>query len=158
VRLSWLALVVVQTFVARADAAVPTMPPDAVHPGDRVVVHTVFAGATVDSFEAVILGALDAGRSSGVTVFARATSGEALRTGVAQGMSGSPVTVNGRLLGALSSGFAFNKEPIFGITPIGEMLESFAHPDQTKSGDPSTGMAGPDDGPLATMPRWGAYR
>ena len=40
-----------------------------------------------------------------------------------RGMSGSPVYIDGRLLGAVSYGWAFSKEPICGITPIDDMLE-----------------------------------
>jgi len=150
------ALVCTAALAAQARAEVPaTLPVADVHPGDRAVVRTVFEGATVDSFEAVILGTLDAGRSAGTTIYARSTSERAVRTGVAQGMSGSPVYVRGRLVGALSSGFAFSREPIFGITPIGEMLETFDHPDRTKSGDPSTGLSG-DAGGLVALPRFGA--
>ena len=143
--------------VARAEVPA-TLPAADVRPGDRAVVLTVFEGSTVDSFEAVILGTLDAGRSAGTTIYARSTTERAVRTGVAQGMSGSPVYVRGRLVGALSSGFAFSREPIFGITPIAEMLETFEHPDQTKSGDPSTGMSGADAGGIVARPRFGALR
>jgi hypothetical protein len=45
-------------------------------------------------------------------------------TGVVAGMSGSPVYIDGKLVGALSYRIGqFSKEPIAGITPIGEMLE-----------------------------------
>ena len=37
-------------------------------------------------------------------------------------MSGSPVYIDGRLLGAVSYGWAFSKEPICGITPVADML------------------------------------
>lgn len=128
--------------------------PEGVHPGDRAVVRTVFEGARIDSFEAVILGTLDAGRSQGVTILGRATSANAIRTGIAQGMSGSPVYVGGKLIGALSSGYAYSREPIFGITPIGEMLDVLAHPDLTREGDASTGMSGAEPSAMVALPRF----
>lgn len=105
-------------------AGVPaTLAPGELHPGDRAVVRTVFRGDSIESFDAEILGVLSSGRTEGDLILARATSERVVRTGVAAGMSGSPVYVNGRMIGALSSGWTFSREPIFGITPIGEMLQ-----------------------------------
>jgi len=57
--------------------------------------------------------------------------------GVFAGMSGSPCYVNGKLIGALSSGFAFAKEPIAGITPIQYMLDQLLEiPDQAPQNTP----------------------
>jgi hypothetical protein len=53
----------------------------------------------------------------------KASGGPLALTGIIAGMSGSPCYIDGRLIGALSSGFAFEKEPIGGITPIEEMLD-----------------------------------
>jgi hypothetical protein len=142
------------TLAARAGAVPATLAPEALRAGQRAVVRTVFVGAGIDTFEAVILGTLDSGRSEGLTILARATSANAVRTGVAQGMSGSPVYVDGKLIGALSSGFPFDHEPIFGITPIGEMLSVLEHPDATSERDPSTGMSGVEKSLLATPARF----
>src|SRR5438132_1489987 len=47
------------------------------------------------------------------------------RKGVIAGMSGSPVYIDGRLIGAVSYSLgSFSKEPIAGITPIAEMTDS----------------------------------
>jgi hypothetical protein len=72
-------------------------------------------------------------------IVARATSPRVIETGVAAGMSGSPVYVDGKLVGALSSGWSFSKEPLFGITPIGEMLDVLALPEA----DGARGTTGP---------------
>ncbi|MBN1221879.1 MAG: hypothetical protein JXB23_01430, partial [Candidatus Aminicenantes bacterium] len=56
-------------------------------------------------------------------IVARISGGPIERAGVIQGMSGSPVYVEGKLIGALAYSFTnFAKEPIAGITPISEML------------------------------------
>ncbi len=102
---------------ADAFAAIETL-----KPGQKAIVRTVFQGSNIEEFEAEILGVLKSGRVAGDMVLARATSERVIRTGIAQGMSGSPVYVDGRLVGALSSGWSFTREPVFGITPIGEML------------------------------------
>src|SRR5947207_15658702 len=113
-----------------AGAAPPlTLPPSLLHAGQHAVVRTVFSGDSVETFEAVIVGVLPGGRAEGDLILARATGPRVEATGVAQGMSGSPVYVDGKLIGALSSGWAFSKEPVFEITPIGEMLAVLDQPE-----------------------------
>jgi len=53
----------------------------------------------------------------------QASGGPLAETGVMQGMSGSPCYIDGKLIGALSIAFPFEKAPIAGVTPIGEMLD-----------------------------------
>ena len=137
--------------LASAAPSVPTLPPSALRPGQLAVVRTVFAGDSVESFEAEILGVLPGGRSEGDMILARATSPRVEQTGVAQGMSGSPVYVDGKLIGALSSGWTFSKEPVFGITPIGEMLAVLDQPD-LPPGDGTPGPVGVE--PAAVAPRF----
>lgn len=108
----------------------PTLPASGVRPGQTAIVRTVFAGDSIETFTATIVGVLPGGRAEGDVILARATDPRVERTGVAQGMSGSPVYVDGRLIGALSSGWAFSKEPVFGITPIAEMLAVLDQPEQ----------------------------
>src|SRR5690349_14042745 len=133
---------------ARPETSVPTAPVSAVRPGQKAIVRTVFAGDSVETFDAEILGVLPGGRSEGDMILARATSPRVEQTGVAQGMSGSPVYVDGKLIGALSSGWAFSREPVFGITPIGEMLSVLDEPD-SKDTDGTAGPAGVDPVPAA---------
>jgi hypothetical protein len=115
------------------------------------LVRTVFAGDSVETFEAEILGVLPGGRSEGDMILARATSPRVEQTGVAQGMSGSPVYVDGKLIGALSSGWTFSKEPVFGITPIGEMLKVLDQPD-LPPGEGTPGPVGVE--PTSAAPRF----
>ena len=60
-------------------------------------------------------------------ILAKLSGGPLEKTGVMQGMSGSPVYINGKLLGAVALGFAFSKDAIAGIRPIGEMIEGPHH-------------------------------
>jgi hypothetical protein len=112
----------------RAATSVPLLGPDDLKPGMSAQVRTVFEGQRVDTFTAEIVGVLHGGRAEGDQIIARATDPRVVRLGVAAGMSGSPVYVDGKLIGALSGGWAFVKEPLFVITPIGEMLTVFEHP------------------------------
>jgi len=135
---------------------VPTMAPGALRAGQKAVVRTVFSGDSVESFDAEIVGVVAGGGAEGDLILARATSPRVERTGVAQGMSGSPVYVDGKLIGALSSGWAFSREPIFGITPIAEMLAVLDEPDSPVAPE-TAGPMGAD--PLGSpRARFGEYR
>ena len=97
-----------------------------VRPGMRAVARTVFAGSEPEEFGVEILGILPGfpgPRQS--AIIARLTGSNAEKTGVFAGMSGSPVYIDGRLLGAIAFSFPFSKEPIAGITPIKQMIDIF---------------------------------
>src|SRR5512139_1784723 len=103
--------------------AAEAMPLSEVRPGMQGVGRTVFEGARVDEFGVRILGVLENAvgpRQS--LILARLEGGPLAQTGVIAGMSGSPVFVDGKLVGAVAYSFPFGKEPIAGITPIGDML------------------------------------
>src|SRR5579875_3671052 len=93
-----------------------------VHPGLRGVGRTVFQGNRIEQFQVEILGLLENIAPKQTIILARLSGGPLAETGVLQGMSGSPVYIDGKLLGAVALGFPFSKEPIAGITPIEEML------------------------------------
>jgi hypothetical protein len=94
-----------------------------VKPGMRGVGKTVFQGNRVEEFQVEILGTLENLGPKQSVILARLSGGPLDRTGVMQGMSGSPVYIDGKLIGAVALTFAFSKEPIAGIRPIREMLE-----------------------------------
>jgi hypothetical protein len=86
---------------------------------------TVFEGTRIDEFKVEVIGVLENAvgpRQS--LILARLTGGPLANTGVIAGMSGSPVYLDGKLVGAVSYGFPFSKETIGGITPIQEMIEA----------------------------------
>jgi len=138
---------------AGAAPSVPTLGPDDLRPGQKAVVKTVFEGGRVEDFDAEIVAVVKGGRTEGDLILAKATSERVIRSGVAQGMSGSPVYVEGRLIGALSSGWSFSREPLFGVTPIGEMLAVLDLPVRADTLG-TAGPAGADPGPT----RFGAFR
>jgi hypothetical protein len=86
---------------------------------------TVFEGTVPEPMDVEILGVLRGSRGPGRDlILARLHGAKPEYTGVVAGMSGSPVYVEGKLLGALSYRIGqFSKEPIAGITPIEQMLE-----------------------------------
>ena len=99
---------------------------DEVKTGMRGTGVTVFAGATRSEFDVEILGVLPNVVGPRRSLILARLSGQRLaETGVMQGMSGSPVYVDGRLIGAVSYSLgSFSKEPIAGITPIAEMIDA----------------------------------
>jgi hypothetical protein len=109
-------------------AATLTMPVSEIRAGMTGVGRTVFSGTRVDEFKVQILGVIEnvMGPQRNL-VLARLEGGPLADTGVIAGMSGSPVYIDGRLIGAVSYSLgAFSKEPIAGITPIDEMTADAA--------------------------------
>lgn len=90
--------------------------------GQKGVGRTVFTGSTVSDFEVEVLGVLENAGPKQALILAHLRGGPLEKTGVMQGMSGSPVYFNGRLAGAVAFAFPFAKEAIAGIRPIGEMI------------------------------------
>ncbi len=95
-----------------------------VHRGLMGTAWTVFQGTKPEPIPVEILGVLRGARGPGQDmILAQLHGAKAEYTGVVEGMSGSPVYVDGRLLGSLSYRIGqFSKEPIAGITPIEQML------------------------------------
>ncbi len=93
-----------------------------VKPGMKGTGRTVFSGNQIQEFQVEILGVLDNVGPKQSLILARLSGGPLDHTGVMQGMSGSPVYLNGRLLGAVAMAFPFSKDPIAGIRPIQDMM------------------------------------
>jgi hypothetical protein len=106
----------------------PILPVDSVRAGMVGIGYTVFQGTRIDTFSVSIVGVLRAYRPGASLIMARASNPYLEKTGIIAGMSGSPIYVNGRLIGALSYTWGFLKEPLAGITPIGEMLDVLPGP------------------------------
>jgi hypothetical protein len=108
------------------------MPLEQVKPGMKGIGKSAFLGNRVDEFQVEILGILENVQPKKNIILAR-LSGQGLEnTGIIQGMSGSPVYIDGKIIGAVAFSFAFAKEPIAGITPIEEMLAISGESVQTK--------------------------
>src|SRR6185295_4205566 len=100
------------------------LPLDQIKPGMTGIGRTVFEGTRIEEFKVSIIGVLDNIGPKQSLILARLTGGPLEKTGVIAGMSGSPVFIDGKLVGAVAYGFPFSKETIGGITPIGEMIEA----------------------------------
>jgi hypothetical protein len=107
-------------------AVSPLMPLDEIKPGMTGIGRTVFEGSDLQEFKANILGVLrNIQGPNRNLILARLDGGPLAKTGVAAGMSGSPVYIDGRLIGAVSYSIgSFPTEAIAGITPIAEMMDA----------------------------------
>jgi hypothetical protein len=117
-------------------AATSLMPVEEIRPGMVGVGKTVFEGTELKEFKVQIIGVLrNVQGPKRDLILARLEGGSLAQSGVAQGMSGSPVYINGRLIGAVSYSIgAFPKEPIAGITPIAEMKDATPLPRRASTG------------------------
>ncbi len=109
---------------------------DQVRPGMKGVAYTVFQGTQPEAMEVEILGVLkDVNGPKSDVILVRLRGEKPEYSGVVAGMSGSPVYVDGKLLGALAFRIGqFSKEPIAGVTPIADMLE-ISELDHSRPGD-----------------------
>lgn len=117
-------------------AATSLMPIEEIRPGMVGVGRTVFEGTELKEFKVHIIGVLrNVQGPKRDLILARLEGGSLAQSGVAQGMSGSPVYINDRLIGAVSYSIgAFPKEPIAGITPIAEMKDATPLPRRRGTG------------------------
>jgi len=112
----------------RVPATTSLMPIEEIKPGMVGTGRTIFEGSEMQDFKVHILGVLKNVQAPQRTlILAKLEGGPLAETGVIAGMSGSPVYIDGRLIGAVSYSIgAFPKQPIAGITPIAEMIEATA--------------------------------
>ena len=103
-------------------AAPDIFPLKDVRAGQHGVGRTVFSGTRVEEFQVEILGVLQNVAPKQSIILARLSGGPLASTGVMQGMSGSPVYIDGKLVGAVALSFPLSKEAIAGIRPIEDML------------------------------------
>ncbi|HTA47087.1 MAG TPA: hypothetical protein VK789_31805 [Bryobacteraceae bacterium] len=133
-----------------------------VKPGMMATAWTVFQGDTPEAVPVEIIGTWKNMWGPGQDVIIGKMGGKAQRTNVAGGMSGSPVYIDGKLIGAVALRMTtFSPDAICGITPIELMLEinqfdkthpADAHvPDPAAHGEKPAGLIGaPTMAPIAT--------
>jgi len=119
--------------------SVPFFPLADLKEGMKGTARTVFRGSEPEEFNVEILGILPGGVGPKQDlIVGKLSGGGADRTSVFAGMSGSPVYIDGKLVGAISYSFPFSKEPICGITPIEQMVAIFEQkqPARTQASEP----------------------
>lgn len=110
----------------QSSPSVRLFPVEELKPGMKGTARTVFSGSETQEFGVEVLGVLPGfpgPRQS--AIIARLSGSNVEKTGVFAGMSGSPVYIDGKLVGAIAFSFPFSREPIAGITPIKQMIDLF---------------------------------
>jgi hypothetical protein len=136
--------------LSAATALPPAFPIQEIERGQRGQCLTVFEGDTIEPFPFLVKGVMKNMLGPGQdVVLIRLEGDKAEFTGVVAGMSGSPCSIDGKLVGALAYSFArFAKEPIAGITPIGGMRDVMKLPAEKRPWRLSTTLD----------PDWQAFR
>lgn len=119
------------TAAVPAHAMDPILPFQDVKGGMTGTAYTVVdSSGEIRSFDVDIVGNMDNGKGSSRMIMARARGPVIEQTGgILQGMSGSPVYVNGRLVGAVAAGIKEMTPYTFFITPIEDMMKLWTMPD-----------------------------
>jgi hypothetical protein len=115
-------LLVALVIAASTLSAAEKMPLSQVQKGMKGYGLTVFEGNVVEKFDVEILGVLNNIGPDQNLILAKVDHPVVARAGVIAGMSGSPIFIDGKVIGALAYAWQFAKEPVAGITPIDEML------------------------------------
>lgn len=134
-----IALILTLTNLSLAsDRSSPYFPLEQIKPGMKAIGRTIFQGSEVEEFNVEILGVLPGltGSPKRSVIIVRLSGPLAERTGVFAGMSGSPVYIDGKLVGAIAYSFPFSKEPIGAITPIQDTLSMFESKDSNEKREP----------------------
>lgn len=113
---------------------------DEIRPGMKGYGLTVFSGTTIERFNVEVISVIRNTGAQSNLILVRVSGGPIEKAGVIAGMSGSPVYIDDRMIGALAYSWAFSTEPLAGITPIDEMLRIFSF---EKKNDARKTVAGP---------------
>lgn len=112
--------------LTQADTGNPNiMPLSEIRTGMKGIGKTIFKGSEIEQFDFEVLGimknALGPGKS---LIWVELKNPILAETGIMEGMSGSPLYIDGKNIGAVAYGFPFSKKPIAGITPIQDILST----------------------------------
>ena len=97
---------------------------DEIRPGMEAYCLTCYEGTKIEKFALEVLSVVRNVMPGRDAILVQGTDERFIHSGPVAGCSGSPVYIDGRLAGALSFGVYFSKDPLYGVTPIGEMLEA----------------------------------
>ncbi len=124
------------------DPRAAILPLAEVRPGMVGQAWTAFQGIKPEPFQVRVVSVIRNFLPKQDIILVRSDDPKVQGTGIAAGMSGSPVYVDGRLMGAVAYGWAFSKEPLAGVTPIESMQAESTRPQRTSD----------RPGPLGTAP------
>jgi hypothetical protein len=134
-----------------------------IKPGMKAYCLTEYGTAGIEKFGLEVVDVvhnMNTGREiMGDVILVKGTDERFISTGPVAGCSGSPVYIDGRLAGALAFTWTYSKEPLYGTTPIGEMLRigQGRHTEQSEPGEIQTGFTYNLTGPLDLAEIYRAY-
>jgi hypothetical protein len=111
-----------------------------VKPGMKGYALTVFRGTKPEPFDLEVVAVLRQFLPKQDVILIRAKDPRVEHSGIVSGMSGSPVYIGGKLVGAIAYAWAFSKEPLGGVTPIESMLAERARPTRKSADHPELAM------------------
>lgn len=118
---------------AVATERIPMMSVDEVRPGMRGYGLTVFRGTEPERFDVEVIDIVHRFRPDQDLVLIRTPHPVLDQAHIVAGMSGSPIFLEGKLLGAYAYGWPFGSEPVAGVTPIANMLSEMRRPTRPDS-------------------------
>jgi hypothetical protein len=95
---------------------------DEIKAGMECYALTCYQGVTIEKFDMEVLSVVRDFSPGRDMILVRGLDERFIHTGPVAGCSGSPVFIEGRLAGALANGWSFSKDPLYGVTPIADML------------------------------------
>ncbi|MHC4264935.1 MAG: SpoIVB peptidase S55 domain-containing protein [Planctomycetota bacterium] len=98
------------------------IPIDEIKPGMKAYCLTIYEGTKIEKFELEVLSVVRDFRPGMDAILVKGLDERFIQTGPVGGCSGSPVYIEGRMAGALAYGWTFSKDPLYGVTPIKDML------------------------------------
>ncbi len=108
--------------------AVDTLRPEQLRPGMKGYGLSVFKGTRPERFGVEVIGVLKNALPKQDMILIRMSGADLEKHKVIAGMSGSPVYIDDKLIGALAYGWTFENEPLAGVTPIHNMMAQLTRP------------------------------
>lgn len=121
-------------FAQTLGAPTATMSVDELRPGMRGYGLTVFRGVRPERFDVEVIDVVRGFRPRQDLILIRPSHPQTDHAGTVAGMSGSPIYVDNRLIGAYAYGWEFGRDPVAGVTPIANMRAELARPRRTPPG------------------------
>ncbi len=112
----------------RPALAADTLRPEQLSPGMKGYGLSVFKGTKPERFEVEVIGVLHNALPKQDMILIRLSGADLEKHKVIAGMSGSPVYIDGKLIGALAYGWTFENDPLAGVTPIHNMMAELKRP------------------------------
>jgi len=95
---------------------------DEIQPGMKAYCLTCYSGTEIEKFDLDVISVVRNIEPNRDAILVQGTDERFIHTGPVAGCSGSPVYIDGRLAGAMAFAWTLSKDPLYGVTPIKEML------------------------------------